>query len=87
MKSILEPVTVKHQRNRPYLIRWRGSLYEVRLILDWWVVQSNWWTSQEERRIHFRVAVRPLIISGGAQTGVLELYRSGNDWMLTRLID
>ena len=79
MKRIHEPIQVTSEQNRPRLLKWRGSVFEVQEILDWWVVQGKWWTIEEERRIYFRVETRSRVL--------MELYRSGTNWVLGRIQD
>jgi hypothetical protein len=77
MKLYLEPVAVEHTGGRPHTILWRRKLYRVIEVLDCWVSQGKWWSS-EERRVYMR-----LLTDGGT----LELFRRGNEWRLSRLFD
>ena len=88
MKRIIEEIDVQHERNRPRLFQWRGSMFEVRQVLDWWIVQTGWWRQDGEvRRIFFRVVVRPLVQVESATSGVMEMYRQKEKWVLTKIID
>lgn len=77
MKSRFEPVEVEVTRGWPVLIRWNGKVHRVRSLVDAWVVQGRWW-AEEERRVCFRVTT---------DRGTLDIYRSGDDWVLTRQFD
>jgi len=87
MKRILESIDVRHERNRPRLFKWRDTMYEVREVLDWWVIQTGWWLPERDvKRVHFLVVVRPLVKTGTRTSGVMELYRSGENWVLIKII-
>ncbi len=77
MKSRFESVEVEVTRGWPVLIRWNEKVHRVRSLVDAWVVQGRWW-AEEERRVYFRVTT---------DRGTLDIYRSGDDWVLTRQFD
>lgn len=71
------PLFVAHRRGRPHLIRDGRRTYRVREILDVWIYQSRWWAN-EERRVYFRLQTH---------RNVIEIYRSGDDWRLAKVLD
>ncbi|MEQ9104740.1 MAG: hypothetical protein RIE53_08585 [Rhodothermales bacterium] len=77
MKRRFEPIEVEVTRGLPVLVHRASRAYRVQSLLDAWVVQGRWW-ADEERRVCFRVAT-----SGG----IMELYRSGDQWTLARVED
>lgn len=78
VKLINEPIEMKTEGRRPRLFRWRGRLYDVRALLDYWVLQSKWWTGREERRVYMKVYTN---------RGTVEIYRSGEKWVLAKVYD
>lgn len=74
MKRRFESIEVEVTRGWPVLIRWNGRVHRVRSLVDAWVVQGKWWAG-EERRVCFRVATTG---------GTFDIYRTGEDWVLTR---
>jgi len=80
-KLINEPIKV--HRNRDSTITafiWRKRLYRVREVLDRWREPSEWW-DEEAVRLFFRVN------AGSTGIGIYELYQSGGDWFLSRVLD
>lgn len=77
MKQILVPIEVSTAGGRPRLIRWNGRTYRVRELLDVWVYQTRWW-SKEERRVYFRL---------WTNGGILEVWKCGAEWKLSRILD
>ncbi len=51
--------------------------YRVREPLDVWVVQGRWW-GEEEKRVFFRLRT---------DRGEVEVYRSGERWVLSKVMD
>ncbi len=70
-------IDVIARRGRPRLIRLGERVYHVRELLAVWVYQSRWW-SREERRIYFRVRTN---------RNVLEIWQSGGEWRLAKVLD
>ena len=70
-------VVVSSSNGRPRLIRHGRRTYRVREMLDVWVYQSRWW-GNEERRVYFRL---------WTNRGVMEIWRNGKEWMLSRILD
>lgn len=77
VKRRFEPLEVEVTRGWPVVIHRGDRAHRVRNLLDAWVVQGKWW-SDEERRVCFRVAT---------DGGIMEIYRSGDEWRLARLED
>lgn len=77
MKLLSLPVQVDAPRGRPQQIRWNDRVVRVRQLADFWVLQSRWW-AREERRVYFRA---------DTPRGLVELYRSGDAWTLSRIMD
>ena len=77
MKRRFEPVEVEVTRGWPVVVHWNGKKHRVQNLVDAWVIQGRWW-AEEERRVCFRVAT-----SGGT----LDIYRSGDEWVLAKTQD
>jgi len=77
VKRRFEPLEVEVTRGWPVVIHRGDRAHRVRNLLDAWVVQGKWW-ADEERRVCFRVAT---------DGGIMEIYRSGDEWRLARLED
>lgn len=77
MKIIRAPVEVDVKKGWPVSIRWQNRRWSVTQVSDWWVARERWW-SREEERVYFRLVT---------DRGVVEVYRSGDDWTLARLFD
>lgn len=77
MRLYLEPITLGIVKNRLREIRWRKRVFRVSEILERWVSQSKWW-ADEERRFYLRVLT---------SAGVLEIYRCGERWVLSRIME
>ncbi len=50
----------------------------VRRPLRYWIRESRWWTGRSERRAYFSLLT---------QEGVVEIYRIGEKWVLSRIFD
>ena len=77
MKSFREPIEVSLDGGRPETITWRNRTFRVRQVQDCWILQNRWW-EQEEKRWYY------LLHTSGAD---MEIYRSGHQWILSRLVD
>lgn len=77
MKRRSETVSVHTARGWPATIRRGDRAYRVLELLDVWVVQGRWW-GEEEKRVFFRLRT---------DGGLLEVYRSGEHWVLSRIMD
>ena len=77
MKRRLQPVEVEVTKGWPVLVHLNGRQHRVRHLVDAWVVQGRWW-AEEERRVYFRV---------DTTGGMLDIFRSGDDWVLSRVQD
>lgn len=77
MKRRTEEIQVRTARGWPVAIRRGGRQYRVRELLDVWVVQGQWW-SDEQKRVCFRLRT---------DRGIVEIYRSGERWVLSKVMD
>ncbi|MFC2058353.1 DUF6504 family protein [Chloroflexota bacterium] len=80
-KLIGEPVKV-HQ-NKDSMITafiWRKRLYKVIEVIGWWREPAEWWHGKA-----VRLFVRVNAVN--TSTGTYELYRLGEEWFLSRVID
>ena len=59
---------------------WRRRLYRVSEVLSWWREPSEWWNGKAAR-FFVRVNAR------NSSEGVYELYRLGEQWFLSRVLD
>jgi hypothetical protein len=50
---------------------------DVRAVLDKWVARSRWW-SKDEKRVYVRLHTAH---------GIIEVYRTGRQWYLSRIAD
>lgn len=81
MRILLEPITVEAAEGEPVRLTWQRRTWPVQAILDRWVWRGRWWRDSSlegETRTYFRV------VSRGS---TLELYRSGDGWVLSRVWD
>ena len=80
-KLVGEPVKV-HQ-NRDLMVTafiWRKRLYRVLEVLSWWREPSEWWNGRATR-LFIRVNAQ------NSSTGTYELYKLGEQWFLSRVLD
>jgi hypothetical protein len=80
-KLIGEPIKV-HQ-NKDSMITafiWRKRLYRVLEVIGWWREPSEWWNAKA-MRLFIRVNAKK------SSTGTYELYRLGEQWFLSRVLD
>ena len=80
-KLIGEPVKV-HQ-NKDSMITafiWRNRLYRVLEVVGWWREPSDWWNG---KNMQFFIRVN----AQNSSTGTYELYRLGEAWFLSRVLD
>ena len=66
----------------PTSYRWRGREYPVLEVVDRWVLQSGWWTANEERRDYLLVEARGM---DGAAVNV-EIFARGEEWVMVRVL-
>lgn len=81
MKLVLEPVGVEAEDGVPRRITWRRRAWPVDEIQDRWKWRGRWWRDSSlegESRDYFRV------VSRGS---TLEVYRAGEEWILSRVWD
>ena len=87
-----EPVEVHTREDgRPARFVWRGRLYTVRVILEHWVVNREWWQDtdanpEQPEMLYWRVAAAA---GQGMPAGVYELRSdvSAGTWTLRRVAD
>lgn len=77
MKRVDRPVEARIKKGWPAFIKRDNKFYATRQVIDFWIVQSRWWAT-EERRIYFRL---------WTDRGTIEVYRSGDTWVLTKILD
>jgi len=78
MKAIRSPIEVITSPNgAPARLRWKGEWVQVERRINAWVIQGVWW-SDEVRREYMRVLTT---------IGAVEIYRQGNSWWLSRVLD
>ncbi len=77
LKRRFEPVEVEVAKGWPVFVNWNGRKHRVQNMIDVWVVQGKWW-ADEERRVYFRVATTG---------GTFDIFRSGDDWVLSKVLD
>lgn len=65
MKYVNAPISVEARKGIPRRLRWGRRVYDVRRLLDFWILQSRWW-GREEKRVYFRL---------DTDGGVVEVYR------------
>ena len=80
-KLIGEPVRV-HQKDDSTITAfiWRKRLYRVVEVIGWWREPAEWWNGQT-MRFFIRINAR------NSGTGTYELYRLGDAWFLSRVLD
>ncbi len=80
-KLIGEPVKV-HQNKGSMITAfiWRKRLYRVLEVISWWREPSEWWNAKA-MRFFIRVNAK------NSSTGTYELYRLGEQWFLSRVLD
>ena len=80
-RYIGETVTTNESGGLPQTFTWRRRFYRVSGLLDQWR-EGGWWCQQPERR-HFRV----IAASPTAGSGIYELCRVSDNWLLDRVLD
>ena len=80
-KLIGEPIRV-HQNEDDTVdaFIWRKRLYRVTEVIGWWREPSEWWNGKA-MRLFMRVNAR------SSSTGTYELYKLGEAWFLSRVLD
>lgn len=72
------PVEIIASRNgAPARLRLKGQWVQVERRITSWVIQGGWW-SDEVRREYMRVLT---------SLGAVEVYREGDNWWLSRILD
>jgi hypothetical protein len=82
-KLIGEPVKVHEDKDSVMTaFIWRKRLYRVLEVAGWWREPSEWW-SGKVMRLFIRVNAK----NSRTGTGTYELYKLGEQWFLSRVID
>jgi hypothetical protein len=80
-KLIGEPVKVHEGKDAlPDAFVWRKRLYRVSEIISWWHEPAEWWDGQ---KVRFFIRVN----ATNSSSGTYELYRLGESWFLSRVLD
>jgi hypothetical protein len=80
-KLIGEPVKVHMKEDfKITAFIWRKRLYRVNQVLSWWREPDEWWNG---RAVRFFIRVN----ATNSSTGIYELYRLGETWFLSRVLD
>lgn len=77
MRQYREPIRVYADRSRPVCLAWRNRRVHVDAVLDRWVARSRWW-SNDETRLYLRLHT---------DRGIMEVYRRGASWFMSRVAD
>ena len=83
-KLIGEPIKVHQKQNDETssitAFIWRKRLYRVNEVINWWREPSDWWSGNTLR---FFVMVN----ATNSSSGTYELYKLGESWFLSRVLD
>ena len=83
VKLIGEPVKIHEDKDSIMTaFIWKKRLYRVLEVLGWWREPSEWWKGTA-----MRFFVRVNAKSSGTDSGTYELYKLGEQWFLSRIID
>lgn len=77
MKQQHAAIQVSMHGSLPRELVWEGRTYRVQEVIDAWVVEGKWWEGEVRRR-YFRVLT---------DRGTLDVYRSGEGWILAGVLD
>jgi hypothetical protein len=88
VKAYYEPIEVEPDTGPPSILRWRCKTYQIRRLLDYWILQNRWW-EKEEKRVYLLVETEPFTEQSRAKESpaTMEIYRVGKDWKLARILD
>lgn len=79
MRRINQSISVQADDSYPTEISWDGDLLHVEDLIKCWVYQTGWWNPEGgERRVYYRLKT---------DAGVVDVYRSGAEWTLARILD
>ena len=80
-KLIGEPVKVHRKENSAITaFIWRKRFYRVNEVIGWWREPADWWNG---KTVRFFVRVN----ATNSSTGTYELYKLGDAWFLSRVLD
>lgn len=88
MKSYHEPIDViVGDDGLPRTWLWRTRVWRVWRILDRWVLQSRWWSSEEKRDYLLVEAAPEPHTEPTPYSCAVEIYLKGGDaWILARIL-
>jgi hypothetical protein len=91
-RAYREPVEVQTREDgRPARFAWRGRLYTVRSIVEYWVVNREWWREPDAAPVRPEMEFWRVEASTGQgmPTGTYELRRdvAAGDWSLRGVAD
>lgn len=79
MRRVNQPVSVEVEDSCPARISWSDDILHVEDLIKCWVHQTGWWNpSGDERRVYYRLQT---------DEGIVDVYRSGTKWTLSRIVD
>lgn len=79
MRRVNQSISVRAEDSRPTHISWEGELVRVEDLIKCWVHQTGWWNPEgDQRRVYYRLKT---------EAGIVDIYRSGTEWTLTRILD
>ena len=84
-KRYNEPIRVWGDTGeKPQAFVWRGRLYRVQQVIQFWTVNNDWWQKKPEHRQYSLVEA-----SGNFGAGVFELYFEAikKQWFLSKVMD
>ena len=77
MRVLEEPIRVWTRNITPTLIKRGHSVYHVKRLMNYWVIQGKWWVN-EERRLYMRLET---------DRGMMEIFCRENEWILSKIWD
>ena len=79
MRRVGQTISVRTQDSCPTQISWNGDTLRVEDLIECWVHQTGWWKPKGgERRVYYRLRT---------ESGIIDVYRSGEEWTLSRVVD
>jgi len=77
MKLMMEPIDVSATAATPTAFCWQGRLFEVENVLETWSARGEWWGREDKREYYMLMTT----------SGVMEIFRGREGWMLSRIYD
>ncbi|PEN12651.1 hypothetical protein CRI94_14145 [Longibacter salinarum] len=79
MRRVFSSIEVECRNDVPARVHWNDTSYRVESLVECWVVETRWWADADfSRRVYYRLYT---------DRGVLEVFRSGERWILARVSD